>query len=57
MNRSSRAVTALVLACASFAFAPLARADDAAIRKNISERLPNFPAIDEISKSSVPGLY
>jgi thiol:disulfide interchange protein DsbC len=57
MNRSSRAVAALVLASASFAFAPLASADEAAIRKNISERLPNFPAIDEVTKSSIPGLY
>ena len=57
MNRSSRAVAALVLASASFAFAPLASADEAAIRKTITERLPNFPAIDEVTKSSIPGLY
>ena len=57
MNRSSRAVTALVLACASFAFAPLASAAQAASRKSITERLPNFPAIDEVTKSSIPGLY
>jgi len=57
MNRSSRAVTALALAAASFALAPLASADDAAIRKNIGERLPTFPPIDEISKSSIPGLF
>jgi len=57
MNRSSRAVAALVLASASFAFAPIASADEAAIRKSITERLPNFPAIDEVTKSSIPGLY
>ena len=34
-----------------------ALADDAAIRKNIAERLPDFPKIDEISKSPIPGLY
>jgi thiol:disulfide interchange protein DsbC len=32
-------------------------ADDAAIRKNLAERLPTLPAIDEISKSPLPGLY
>jgi len=32
-------------------------ADDAAIRKNIAERLPGFPSIDEISKTGMPGLY
>lgn len=32
-------------------------ADDAAIRKNLAERLPNFPAIDEISKTPMNGLF
>jgi thiol:disulfide interchange protein DsbC len=32
-------------------------AQEAAIRKNIAERLPKFPKIDEVSKSTVPGLY
>ncbi len=32
-------------------------ADDAAIRKNLADRLPNFPKIDEISKTPVPGLF
>ncbi len=34
-----------------------AMADEAAIRKNLSERLPNFPPIDEISKTPIPGLF
>jgi thiol:disulfide interchange protein DsbC len=54
MNRPSRAAFALVLA---FALAPFAFADEAAIRKNISERVPDFPKIDEITKTSIPGLY
>jgi thiol:disulfide interchange protein DsbC len=54
MNRTSRAASALVLA---LALAPLAFADEAAIRKNISERVPNFPPIDEITKTAVPGIY
>ena len=32
-------------------------ADDAAIRKNIAERLPDFPKIDEITKTPMPGIY
>lgn len=32
-------------------------ATDAEIRKNISERLPNFPVIDEITKIDIPGLF
>lgn len=36
---------------------PIAFADEAAIRKNISERLPEFPKIDEVSKTAVPGIY
>jgi thiol:disulfide interchange protein DsbC len=34
-----------------------ALAQEAAIRKNLAERLPNFPKIDEVSKTPVPGLY
>jgi thiol:disulfide interchange protein DsbC len=30
---------------------------EAVIRKNIAERLPDFPKIDEVSKTPVPGLY
>jgi thiol:disulfide interchange protein DsbC len=32
-------------------------ADEATIRKNIAERLPNFPPIDEVSKTPIPGIY
>ncbi len=34
-----------------------ALADEAAIRKNLGERLPDFPKIDEITKTPMPGLY
>ena len=54
MNRPTRAAIALVLA---LGLAPFAFADEAAIRKNISERVPDFPKIDEITKAAVPGLY
>jgi thiol:disulfide interchange protein DsbC len=32
-------------------------ADEASIRKNLAERLPNIPKIDEVSKTAMPGLY
>ena len=35
----------------------LAQADEAVIRKNIGERIPQFPRIDEVSKSPIPGLF
>ncbi len=34
-----------------------ARADEAAIRQGLAERLPDLPRIDEITKTPVPGLY
>ena len=37
--------------------ASLAFADEAAIRKNLPERLPGFPKIDEVTKSPIAGLY
>ncbi|MFT3664738.1 DsbC family protein [Piscinibacter sp.] len=39
------------------ALAAPAQAQEAAIRKNLAERLPNFPKIDEVVKSPVAGLY
>jgi thiol:disulfide interchange protein DsbC len=41
----------------ALALAAPALAQEAVIRKNLSERLPNFPKIDEVSKSPIPGLY
>lgn len=41
----------------SMGLAGTAWADEAAIRKNLAERLPNLPKIDEISKTPIPGLY
>jgi thiol:disulfide interchange protein DsbC len=48
--------TLLAALCVT-AFLPAAWADEAAIRKNIAERLPDFPKIDEVSKTPIPGLY
>ncbi len=57
MNRTSRVVAALAFAVGIVAALPSAFADEAAIRKNISERVPDFPKIDEVTKSAMPGLY
>lgn len=42
-------LAALALGCA--------QAQEATIRKNLSERLPNIPKIDEVSKTPMNGLY
>lgn len=34
-----------------------AAAVEAALRKNLAERIPNLPKIDEISRTPIPGLY
>ena len=34
-----------------------AQAQEAVIRKHLSERLTNFPKIDEVSKTPMPGLF
>ena len=47
----SALATAALLACGSLF------AQEAAIRKSLSERLPNFPKIDEISRTPVAGLF
>ncbi len=47
----------LIAACAIFTATFTAFAQEAAIRKNIAERLPSLPAIDEVVKSPIPGLF
>jgi thiol:disulfide interchange protein DsbC len=48
----SLAVLALTAVCAN-----VATAQEAVIRKNLSERLPDFPKVDEVTKTDIPGLY
>lgn len=48
---------ALGLALLAMGALPSARADEAAIRKNLAERLPNLPKIDEVTKTPIPGIY
>ena len=45
------------LLAAGMLAAPLAWPQEALIRKNIAERLPDFPKIDEVTKTPVAGLY
>ncbi len=40
-----------------FALALPALADEVEIRKNLAQRLPEFPKIDEVTKTTVPGLW
>ena len=45
------------LAALALALPLLAPAQDAAIRKNLAERMPALTQIDEISKTPMPGLF
>src|SRR5438552_3097181 len=51
------AVMAAVAGSLAFLATSAAFAQEALIRKNIAERLPDFPKIDEITKSPIPGVY
>jgi thiol:disulfide interchange protein DsbC len=46
-----------LLTFALLAASCVALADEATIRKNLAERIPQMQKIDEITKSPVPGLY
>jgi thiol:disulfide interchange protein DsbC len=45
------------IAALALALGPAAFAQEAVIRKNIAERLPDFPKIDEVTKTPIPGIY
>ncbi len=47
----------LLLGACMLASAATAMAGEAEIRKNLPARIPQFPPIDEVTKSPVPGLY
>jgi thiol:disulfide interchange protein DsbC len=49
--------TKIIAACAVLMLTISAFAQEAAIRKNLAERLPNLPKIDEVSKTAMPGLF
>ena len=54
MKNTLRAAAAVLLAAC---FAAAAFADEASIRKNLAERIPDFPKIDEVTKTGMPGIY
>ena len=47
----------VALACVLAGAGLSAIAQEAEIRKNLAERLPQFPKIDEVTKTPIPGLY
>jgi thiol:disulfide interchange protein DsbC len=47
----------LALVAASFAACAPAADPEAKIRKNLAERMPQLPKIDEVSKTPIPGIY
>lgn len=55
MKLIKNAVLALLVAAGLLA--ATARADEAAIRKSLGERLPQLGKIDEVSKTPMPGLF
>src|SRR5436309_5583923 len=57
MSILRRILFAVFCASALATFMQSAFADDAAIRKNITERFPEWPKIDEITKTPIPGIY
>ena len=54
MKTLLRSTLALALAAS---LAPAALAQEAVIRKNLAARLPDFPKIDEVTKTAIPGLF
>ncbi len=54
---SPQNTTKIVAACTLFLWAGALFAQEAVIRKNLTERLPNLPKIDEVTKSPIPGIF
>lgn len=57
MDRTDMNFLKTVFALAALVAATGAPAQEAAIRKNLTERIPQLQKIDEVSKSAMPGLY
>jgi thiol:disulfide interchange protein DsbC len=57
MKQLVRRAAIAALAVSALALGQAAMAQEAVIRKNIAERLPDFPKIDEVSKTTIPGIY
>jgi thiol:disulfide interchange protein DsbC len=58
LKKSALLFRRIVIACAlTCTVTSSAWADEVQIRKNLPERLPKLPAIDEVSKTPINGLY
>jgi len=57
MAPTMKLIKTLLLAVLATLTLTTAFAQDATIRKNLAERLPNLPPIDEISKTPMPGVF
>jgi thiol:disulfide interchange protein DsbC len=56
LSRRSLAALAAALSLTLLAATPVA-AQEAAIRKTLTERIPNFPKIDEVRATPIPGIW
>jgi thiol:disulfide interchange protein DsbC len=54
MTHSFSAAAAVLALCTAVSSA---WADEASIRKNLAERMPNLPKLDEVQKSPIAGVY
>jgi thiol:disulfide interchange protein DsbC len=52
-----KSLICLVASLAVALFAQCAGAQEATIRKNLAERLPDLPKIDEVTKTPISGIY
>jgi thiol:disulfide interchange protein DsbC len=55
--RPIQRLTCLLVAAASLSLPLLASANESTIRKNLAERLPNLPAIEEVRSTPMRGLF
>jgi thiol:disulfide interchange protein DsbC len=57
MMRTTRCLLAALAPLLLAVGTGVARADEAALRKGLAQRLPDLPRIDEVTRTPVPGLY
>lgn len=57
MKMPPAALRSLAAAAAGMALLAAAAAQEAVIRRNLADRLPQMPRIDEVTKTAIPGIY
>jgi thiol:disulfide interchange protein DsbC len=55
--KTTSTLIAIFLAASSGLFAGTALADEASIRKNLAERIPQLRQVDEVTKTAIPGIF